>query len=174
DMYYFYGYTFYKHTGNVILSKYPILEAEIIPLPLAIESEIPRSIIKVKFEIDSSLWTVFLTHLSTSSDDRLIQVPFIINEIEKGNTVEKIVLMGDLNFEPTSTEYSLINSSLILNFTDSYRFLNSDPGYTGHFDENHIPHKRIDYILCSTDLIPINSEVYCSISSDHCALITQF
>jgi len=174
DMYYFYGYTFYKHEGNVILSKYPILEAEIIPLPLAIESERPRSLIKAKFEIDSSIWTVFLTHLSTSSDDRLIQVPFIIDEIEKETIIEKIVWMGDLNFEPTSTEYSLINSSSILNFTDSYRSLNSDPGYTGHFNENHIPRKRIDYILCSPDLIPQISEVYCSISSDHCALITQF
>lgn len=174
NMYYFYGYTFYKHTGNVILSKYPILEADIIPLPLAINSEIPRSLIKSKLEIDSSIWTVYLTHLSTSSEDRLIQVPFIIDEIEKEISVEKIVWMGDLNFEPASAEYSLINSSSILNLTDSYRFLNSDPGYTGHFDENYIPRKRIDYIMCSTDLIPKISEVYCSISSDHCALITQF
>ncbi len=174
NMYYFYGYTFYKHYGNVILSKYPILEAEIIPLPLVVQSAEPRSLIRAKFEINSTIWTVFITHLSTESGDRLDQVPFIVNEIGKELTFEKIVWMGDLNLEPTSAEYSLINNTLSLNFTDSYRFLNSDPGYTGHFDEDHIPHKRIDYILCSPDLNPINSEVFCSIGSDHCAVITQF
>jgi endonuclease/exonuclease/phosphatase family metal-dependent hydrolase len=174
NMYYFYGYTFYKHEGNVILSKYPILEAEVIPLPLAITSERPRSLIKAKIEINSLIWTIYLTHLSTSSEDRLIQVPFIINEIQKEVSFENIVWMGDFNLEPTSTEYSLINSTSSLNFTDTYRFLNSDAGYTGHFDDNHIPHKRIDYIMCSPDLLPTFSEVYCSISSDHCAVITQF
>jgi len=174
NMYYFYGYTFYKHYGNVILSKYPILEAEIIPLPITDQSNEPRSLIKAKFQINSSIWTVYVTHLSTSSDDRLIQVPYIINEIQKEISFENIIWMGDFNLEPSSTEYSLINSTSTLNFTDSYRFLNSDPGYTSHFDENHIPRKRIDYILCSPDLIPQISEVYCSISSDHCAVITQF
>ena len=174
NMYYFYGFTFYKHYGNVILSKYPILEAEIIPLPLTVQSAEPRSLIRAKFQINSLTWTVFITHLSTESENRLAQVPFIVNEIENELTFERIVWMGDLNFEPTSTEYSLINSTSALNFTDTYRFLNSDPGYTGHFDDNHIPRKRIDYILCSPDLIPIISEVYCSISSDHCAVITQF
>ncbi len=174
NMYYFYGYTFYKHYGNVILSKYPFLEVEIISLPLAILSAEPRSLIRAKLEVNLSIWTVFITHLSTEEDDRLIQVPFIISEIEKEMTFEKIVWMGDFNFEPSSTEYSLINSTSILNFTDTYSFLNSDLGYTSHFDEDHIPHKRIDYIMCSPDLLPKTSEIFCSLSSDHCSVITQF
>jgi len=174
NMYYFYGYTFYKHYGNVILSKYPILEAKIITLPLTIQSAEPRSLIRAEFEINSAIWTVFVTHLSTEADDRLAQVPFIVNQIAQEMTFEKIVWMGDLNLEPTSTEYSLINNTLPLNFTDTYRLLNSDPGYTGYFDDNHNPQKRIDYILCSPDLNPISSEVFCSIGSDHCAVITQF
>ena len=174
NMYYFYGYTFYKHYGNVILSKYPILEAEIITLPKAVSSAEPRSLIKAKVEFDSSIWTLFITHLSTEEDDRLVQVPFIISEIEKEVSFEKIIFMGDFNFEPSSTEYSLINSTSILDFTDTYRILNSDPGYTGHFDEDHDPHKRIDYIMCSPDVIPSSCEIFCSLSSDHCALITQF
>jgi len=174
NMYYFYGYAFYKHYGNVILSKYPILEAEIIPLPLAVSSAEPRSLIRARLQIDTSIWTVFITHLSTEEDDRLIQVPFIVSEIEKETTFENIVWMGDLNFEPSSTEYSLINSTSILNFTDTYRFLNSDPGYTSHFDDDHLPNKRIDYIMCSPDLLPKTSEVSWSLSSDHCSVITQF
>ncbi len=174
NMYYFYGYTFYKHYGNAILSKYPILEANIIPLPLAIPSAEPRSLIRARLQVNVSIWTVFITHLSTEEDDRLIQVPFIVSEIDKEPSFERIVWMGDFNFEPSSTEYSLINSTSILNFTDTYRFLNSDLGYTGHFDEDHIPHKRIDYIMCSPDLLPNSSEVFCSLSSDHCSVITHF
>jgi endonuclease/exonuclease/phosphatase family metal-dependent hydrolase len=174
NMYYFYGFTFYKHYGNVILSKYPILNAEIIPLPLASRANEPRSLIRAEIQINSLIWTVFITHLSTSSQDRLIQVPFIINWIDNEPSFERMVWMGDLNLEPTSTEYSLINNTAPLKFIDTYRFLNSDPGFTGHFDDDHIPRKRIDYILCSPDLTPIKSEVYYSISSDHCAVITQF
>ncbi|TFG24367.1 MAG: hypothetical protein EU533_02225 [Promethearchaeota archaeon] len=174
NMYYFYGYTFYKHYGNVILSKYPILDAEIITLPKVIPSAEQRSLIKTKVQFDSSIWNIFITHLSTEEDDRLVQVPFIISEIEKEASFEKIIFMGDFNFEPSSVEYSQINSTSILNFTDTYRILNSDPGYTGHFDEDHDPHKRIDYIMCSPDLFPASCEVFCSLSSDHCALIAQF
>ena len=174
NMYYFYGYTFYKHYGNVILSKYPIIQAEIIPLPLIIDSAEPRSLIKAKFQISSSIWTVFVTHLSTSTEDRLAQVPYIISEIEKESLFEKIVWMGDFNFEPSSAEYLLINTTTTLNLTDTYPFLNSDLGYTGHFDEDNLPQRRIDYIMCSPDLIPITSSVFCSIASDHCAVITKF
>ena len=131
NMYYFYGYTFYKHYGDVILSKYPILEAKIISLPLAIETERPRAIIKAKIQINTSVWTIIVSHLSTNSDDRLAQVPFIVNEIEKEITFEKIVWMGDFNLQPTSSEYSLINGTSILNFTDTYRYLNTFSGYTG-------------------------------------------
>lgn len=174
NMYYVYGPTLYKHYGNLILSKYPITFAQIIQLPTIASDGQPRSLIKTKILVNSSTWTIYNTHLSTDSEDRLVQVPFIIGEIDKEPSFERTVWMGDLNLEPSSIEYDLINSSLPLNFTDTFRFLNSDPGYTGDFDDNLQPQKRIDYILCSPDLIPITSSVYCSIGSDHCAVITQF
>ena len=174
NMYYYYGYTFYKHYGNVILSKYPILEAEIIPLPKAIASAEPRSLIKAKIEFNSSIRTLYVTHLSTEEEDRLVQVPFIITEIEKEVSFEKTIFMGDFNIEPSSVEYSLLNGTSILNFIDTYRILNSGFGFTAHFDEDHVPQKRIDYIMCSPDLFPKSCQVFCSLSSDHCSVITQF
>jgi len=173
NMYYYYGYSFYKHYGNALLSKYPIINAEIIELPLIVTSAEPRSLIKAKMEINSSFWTVYVTHLSTKSADRLAQVPFIVNQINQ-ETFERTVWMGDFNFEPTDTEYGLINSTTPLNFTDTYSYLNSDPGYTGHFNDDFVPQKRIDYIMCSPDIIPTLSDVACSIASDHCAVITKF
>ena len=174
NMYYYYGFTFFKHYGNAILSKYPIRFAEIIKLPRAKPSNEPRAMIRAKFEINSEIWTIFITHLSTSEEDRLLQVPYIVAEIDKEIDFERICWLGDFNFEPSSLEYSLINSSSVLNFTDTYKFLHADFGYTGHFDEYATPHKRIDYITCSPDLTPITSVIHCSIASDHCALITQF
>ncbi|MBD3194793.1 MAG: hypothetical protein GF317_07050 [Candidatus Lokiarchaeota archaeon] len=175
NLYYFYGYTFYKHYGNVLLSKYPILEADIIPLPLIVKSAEPRSMIKATIGINNSYWNIYITHLSTKSQDRLAQVPFIINKINE-DPFDNVVWMGDFNFEPTDTEYSLINSTVpTLNFTDTFTYLNyPDPGYTGDFDENYQPQKRIDYIMCSPDLMPVSSEVLCSYASDHCAVITEF
>ncbi|GAH28762.1 unnamed protein product, partial [marine sediment metagenome] len=43
-----------------------------------------------------------------------------------------------------------------------------------NFDDNYQPTRRIDYIMCSPDLIPIESNVFCSIGSDHCAVLTKF
>jgi endonuclease/exonuclease/phosphatase family metal-dependent hydrolase len=174
NMYYVYGPTLYKHYGNVILSKYPIISNQVIQLPTVAADKLPRVLIKANILVNSSIWTIYVTHLSTDSANRLVQVPYIINEIEKEPAFERTVWMGDLNLESSSSEYGLINSTSILNFTDTYRYLNSDPGYTGDFDDNLVPQKRIDYILCSPDLTPITSTVYCSIGSDHCAVITQF
>lgn len=165
NMYYYYGYTFYKHYGNMLLSKYPILNAQIIKLPLAVKSAEPRSMIKATLEINSSLWTVFVTHLSTEKKDREAQVPFIVNKINE-DPFNRVVWMGDFNFEPTSGEYALINSTSSLNFTDTHQ---SDP------DDTFIdPPKRIDYIMCSPDLIPTQTEVICTKGSDHCAVVTKF
>jgi len=173
-MYYFYGFTFYKHYGNLLLSKYPIKQAEIIKLPLIVGDAEPRSLIKATIEINSQDWTFYITHLSTKREDRLAQVPFIVNKINEQEDFNKIIWLGDFNLEPASEAYNKINGTTSLNFTDTYDILNVDPGYTGHFDETGIPQKRIDYIMCSHDLIPKNSEIFCSLASDHCAVITDF
>ncbi|MHA1488233.1 MAG: endonuclease/exonuclease/phosphatase family protein [Promethearchaeota archaeon] len=174
NMHYYYGYTFYKHYGNAILSKYPIRVAEIIELPQAKQSTEPRSMIRAKFEINSEIWTIFVTHLSTSKDDRLVQVPYIVAEIDKEIDFERICWLGDFNFDPNSKEYSLIDTSSDLRFIDTYRYLNKDFGFTGNFDDYYRPQRRIDYIMCSPDLIPKSSVIHCSIASDHCAVITKF
>lgn len=173
-MYYFYGFTFYKHYGNLLLSKYPIKQAEIIKLPLIVGDAEPRSLIKATIEINSQDWTFYITHLSTKREDRLAQVPFIVNKINEQEDFNKIIWLGDFNLEPASEAYNKINGTTSLNFTDTYDILNVDPGYTGHFDETGVPQKRIDYIMCSPDLIPKNSEIFCSLASDHCAVITDF
>ncbi|MFX0072913.1 MAG: endonuclease/exonuclease/phosphatase family protein [Candidatus Hermodarchaeota archaeon] len=79
--------------------------------------------------------------------------------------------MGDLNFAPESAAYFELAANENPNLVDTYRSVNSDPGYTFRSNSRF---KRIDYIFCSSDLIPISSRVICSTSSDHCAVVTTF
>lgn len=174
QMRYYYGDTYYKHYGNAILYKNPFYLYEVKNIKLPQQSDDLRSMIKAKFHFTAQDWTIFATHLSTKESDRLLQVPFIISEIENISSFERIIWMGDFNFEPNSIEYSMINGTSTLNFTDTYRFLNLDDGFTAYFNENNIPQKRIDYIFCSNNLVPLMSYTLCTIASDHCAVITQF
>ena len=138
----------------------------------------PRAVIRAVIEINSQNWTIYVTHLSTKHNDRLAQIdynysnsiPSIINQ----SAFTRVVWMGDFNFDFNSTEYLMLNAS-VNKFRDTYPFVNkTNPGYTGGFDDNAIPHRRIDYILCSPDLIPNESKVICSIASDHCLVVTKF
>ncbi len=177
NMYYYYGPTFYKHYGNLILSKYPILEAETFALPVIVDGAEPRAVIRAVIDINGTRWTVYVTHLSTKHEDRLAQVDYnysnsVVSLINR-SAFDHVVWMGDFNFDFNSTEYLMLNAS-VNKFRDTYPFVNSDPGYTGGFDDDAVPHRRIDYILCSPDLVPTESKVMCSIASDHCAVVTKF
>jgi endonuclease/exonuclease/phosphatase family metal-dependent hydrolase len=174
NMYYYYGPTFIKHYGNAILSKYPFQFAEYTRLPRVEENgKEPRAVIKAKFSINSEIWTVYVNHLATNKDDRLLQVPFIVNKINE-ESFQRVIWMGDFNFRPNSEEYSKINGTSALNFTDTHEFINPPAGLTGGLDKNAVPSNRIDYILSSPDLIPIEKNIHCSLASDHCAVITKF
>ncbi|NVM31198.1 MAG: endonuclease/exonuclease/phosphatase family protein [Candidatus Helarchaeota archaeon] len=178
NMYFYYGPSHYKHYGNAILSKYPILSAETFALPVIVPGAEPRSVIRAVLNINSVNWTVFVTHLSTKRNDRLAQVDYnysnsvvsLINETPFTN----VVWMGDFNFDPASTEYGMLNASPYNKFRDTHAFLYSSPGDTGGFDEDGNPHRRIDYIMCSPDLTPAEGQVFCSPGSDHCAVLTRF
>lgn len=177
QMYYFYGPTFYQHYGNLLLSKYPIIEVNIYPLPVIVPGSEPRSFIRAVIRINSQNWTIYITHLSTKQGDRLAQLNYsysnsllsVINQ----SVFTRVVCMGDFNLDPFSTEYGMFNAS-VNKFRDTHLFLNSTPGLTGGFNDDAIPTRRIDYILCSPDLVPTASKVICSIASDHCAVLTKF
>jgi endonuclease/exonuclease/phosphatase family metal-dependent hydrolase len=178
NMYYFYGPTFYKHYGNAIFSKYPFLEAEYYAIAGVIEGAEPRAVIRAKFLINSENWTVYVNHLNTKQQDRLAQVSYdypnsVVSIIERYD-FEKVVWMGDFNFRPDSEEYSTLNASDEIKFIDTHQLLKSTPDLTGGFVNESIPQSRIDYIFCSPDLTPNETEVWCSLSSDHCAVITRF
>jgi len=180
NMYCFYGPTFFKHYGNAILTKYPFEKVETIDLPCSDEVKgEPRGVIRAEIKIDGDLWTIYINHLSTKVEDRLLQVPFIIEELIDKHKFERVIWMGDFNLRPPDAddnqgEYLLINETSDLEFRDSHKYLDPDPELTGGLDSNAVPSNRIDYIFCSPDLVPLDAIVHCSVASDHCAVITEF
>ncbi len=176
QMYYYFGPAFCNHYGNAIFSKYPIESAEDFNLPYvgSITSTEPRAVIQIKIKIDSKTWTVYQTHLSLSTKDRMKQVDFILDLIKNDDDDSRVVWMGDFNFAPDSDEYKSLNKTTGETLLDTHLILHAEPDLTCCFNENNEPQNRIDFILCSPDLTPQKSKVVCTLASDHCKVLTQF
>lgn len=167
DMNFFFGNDFKDTEGNGLLSKYPIKEAENIYLNPAKRS----SIIKAKILIDDEEWNIFVTHLSLRpQEDNLIQVEDILMNVLERNS-ERVILMGDFNFGPSSEQYRKITTNEKVKLRDTYGVLNYEEGST--FRSNFL-FRRIDFIFSSIDIEPRTSKVICSEASDHCPVITTF
>ncbi len=160
-----------RPSGNAIFSKFKLKENESIELPL-VESSMNRNVIKARATIEGEEWLFYVTHFSTYNKlkDHEAQAKFMLSEIEKYSH-HFIVFIGDFNFDPSSNAYNILTRGQDFKLCDSYRFVNDDSGYT--FRSN-APFKRVDYIMCTFNLIPITSKVICTEASDHCAVVTEF
>ena len=168
NMHYFYAEAGNTDEGNVLLSKYPIINAEIIELPL-IDGSRSRVLIKANIIIGDNEWEIYVSHFSRYDKpiDHYNQARFVASLISLDPS-SRVILMGDLNFEPDSAPYFELTFKRPY-LKDTYRYVKDDSGYTFRSNSRF---KRIDYIFCSIDLTPINSKVICSEASDHCAVIT--
>ena len=170
NMHYFYAEAGNTDEGNALLSKYPIINAVVIELPL-IDGSRSRVLIKANIIIGDNEWEIYISHFSRYDKpiDHYNQAKFVASLISLDSS-SRVILMGDLNFEPDSAPYFelTINRPYL---RDTYRYVKDDSGLTFRSNSRF---KRIDYIFCSSDLTPINSEVVCSEASDHCAVITIF
>jgi len=170
NMYYFYAEAGTTDEGNALLSKYPIKNAEIIELPL-IDGSRARVLIKANILIGDTEWEIYVSHFSRYDKpiDHYNQAKFVASLISL-DLSSRVILMGDLNFEPDSAPYYELTLKRPY-LKDTYRYVKYDSGHTFRSSSRF---KRIDYIFCSFDLTPINSKVICSEASDHCAVITTF
>lgn len=79
--------------GNAILSRFPILAHENIPLP-GPEGVEPRGCLTAQIEVHGEGVWFFNTHLGLKADERLAQATALLEHLPKGAPV---VLAGDLN-----------------------------------------------------------------------------
>lgn len=150
--------------GNALLSRYPILESVVVPLPGA-ESGETRSLLFCRVETPHGQLPVFVTHLNWKLHHgavRLRQIQFIVDEVMTRAPVDSSklppVLMGDFNAEPESDEIRFLRGLATIDgrsvyFSDAW-IAGGDDGPGATFDRknrfaalSHEPPRRIDYIF---------------------------
>ncbi len=150
--------------GNALLSRFPILEQAVEPLP-DLDSGETRSMLYARVDTPAGELPVFVTHLNWKLHHgrvRVHQVRHIVERIFARAPVDDgrlpPVLMGDFNAEPASDEIRYLVGLATLEeesvfFADAWRYGgDGSAGFT--FDRknafaalSHEPPRRIDYIF---------------------------
>lgn len=143
--------------GNGILSKIPIVSAEVIPVP---EEEIktgtdlyePRCLLKVKLE---NGFYILVIHFGLNEDEHIHAVKTVMENLEK----EKCILMGDFNVMPDNAVLNPIKEKM-----KDTADLFAEPLMSFPSDK---PFKKIDYIFVSKDIDVLSADIPEIISADH-------
>lgn len=145
--------------GNGLLSKYPIQEYEVVPLPSYSEQ---RTLLKAIINIDGYTLAVYNTHLGLKEGERKEQTEYILQLLSK-ETLD-YVLMGDMNSK----------SSKLANFGDKLQDAaqGSDKVEQSTFSEGEVQ-ARIDYIYTASGLKTRSYDVISSEASDHDPVVCE-
>jgi endonuclease/exonuclease/phosphatase family metal-dependent hydrolase len=149
-------------TGNGILSRYPILKHEMIPLPAGRQMEW-RCLVFAEIDAPFGKVPFFTTHLNWQLDDgatRREQVLAIAKAIEArvDDAHFPAILVGDFNAEPDSDEMRFLRgltdlSDMYVYYADAWIFgggdgLGATYSKTNPFGETHREsERRIDYVM---------------------------
>ena len=145
--------------GNALISKYPIISAETIPVPdpdancrIGNRSYETRCLLKAKL---SCGLTVLIIHFGLNPEEKENAVKTVLENIED----EKCILMGDFNITPDEAFLAPIKARM----KDSAEIFEGErlsyPSDT--------PIKKIDYIFVSHDIELISADIPSIVASDH-------
>lgn len=164
DMPYFYGPTEGAQWGNAILSRYPIIGAENIPLSPD-DLLLRRGFIQADIDVGDGTLTVIVSHFTAVDDqdaERDSQSSQLIDAWRNGAAT---IIMGDFNARPDENAYAiLLNSGLV----DISAEIGTQPTYT--FKSTN-PDHQIDFIFASSDLGYMDFVIPQTIASDHLPLV---
>lgn len=144
--------------GNGLLSKYPIVSADVIMIP---DPEVKRTngkyyetrcILKAKLSCGI---TVLVTHFGLNPEEQENAVRTVLENLED----EKCILMGDFNVRPDNPVLDPIRERLVDAAT-------AFDGERLSFPSDK-PDRKIDYIFVSHDLSLISADIPAVIASDH-------
>lgn len=154
--------------GSAVLSRWPIDQHELVPLPVDERADPPHPAFRLQLELLHARTAgidVFSAHLApppAQAYHRVRQVLFVDDAIRDrhhaGSSLPPI-LCGDLNAEPESDEIRFLTSTAVVGgrstfFQDAWKVAGpeGDPGWTQHpsneiYAAMGLPRKRIDYVL---------------------------
>ena len=144
--------------GNMILSRYPILECRNQPLPTPAGKE-QRGVMEAVVEVDGRRVRVVNTHLGLSREERRAQVDAVAALAGAGN--EPRILLGDFNAGPGRDDEL---AALYRTHADAWDEAGTGPGFTISADA---PRARIDFIFLSAALGARCARVPVTRASDH-------
>ena len=143
--------------GNAILSKYPIISTQIIPIPDPVirtgnRYYETRNILKAK--LDCGL-TVMVTHWGLNRDEQINAQETVLENLDN----EKCILMGDFNVDYTSDLLEPIRERMF----DTAKLF-TEPLLSYPSDK---PKDKRDYIFTTTDIKTISADIPPIVVSDH-------
>ena len=146
--------------GNALISKYPIISAEVVPVP---EPEVrgyngyyeDRCLLKAVIDVNGQEISVLVIHFGLNPDEAENAVKAIVSNLPEG----KVVLMGDFNLPPESELLLPIKERLF----DTAKLFNKEKlSYP-----SDAPYIKIDYIFTSSDIKVLSADIPEIIASDH-------
>ena len=143
--------------GNALISKYPIISAEVIPVPDPNPKTgngyyETRCLLKAKLEGGI---TVLVIHFGLNPDEQENAVKTVVENLEN----EKCILMGDFNVCPDNDVLKPIRDRMKDTadvFEKPFKSFPSDN-----------PDRKIDYIFVSPDVEVISADIPAIVASDH-------
>ena len=150
--------------GNAVLSKYPIAESSVQPMPNNSDIPLDRSYATAVIPMgETGPLTVLATHLHHREEEGHRRAPQIMTLVDAWDGRERTVLLGDLNAEPGAPEMLPLEES---GMVDAFA---ASPEYDGrgHTFTARDPRRRIDYIWTSEDLRPTDFTLFGGTASDH-------
>jgi endonuclease/exonuclease/phosphatase family metal-dependent hydrolase len=148
-------------TGVALLSRYPILEADTLLLPSALEQ---TGLIGAELDVSGTTLHAFATWLGLEPDERARQLdaalPFIAAHPGPA------AFGADFNSKPDSPVYARIAAA---GFVDPFVGLGLDSRPT---DPAVNPTKRIDFVWLQA-LTPLQAQVLDSLASDHRMVVVE-
>jgi len=119
-----------------------------------------RGLMEAVLRVNGREIALFITHLSLKKSSRIQQIRFLIQHLKR---YQHAILMGDLNCEPNSPEFS-------------YLFAHSDlkdlPDHPYSFPSWH-PQRRLDHILATNNLTVKHLHAIPFVCSDHLPVIAE-
>ena len=150
--------------GNMILSRYPIIDSEVLRLPTKWGIE-PRTALRATIATPAGEIVVWSTHLGLSGMGRQEQVKTLLSAVNR--EVCPSIVLGDFNALPDSAEIRLMANQL----QDAGKLDQSGKGtfYVGYGQA--MP--RIDYVWLDEGFGASSYTIIQSPASDHMAVVAD-
>jgi endonuclease/exonuclease/phosphatase family metal-dependent hydrolase len=143
--------------GNALLSRWPLEDVEVRPLPKAHRSHEPRAMVLTT----TNGLTVAATHLSIHRPEVHDQLDAVVAALVARAAGGPCLLVGDLNLLPEEVAPVVEAAGLVLAPWEQPTFPNREPRV------------RIDHVAVGGGVTVAGVEVVPTPSSDHCALVVE-